>query len=108
MKKYLIYNKGLIEEADEFTYKNWLKTNWHHYNTGLQDVSCMNDKVSTGFIAHHQFVPQIKPFAVFYYRGGNINGRNVIKEYYASWEEALERHLQLVENGYFSLKQNAA
>jgi hypothetical protein len=49
-----------------------------------------------------------KPFVVMYYPGGNLKSKHVIKEYYASWEEALKRHLQLIECGYCSLKQNAA
>jgi hypothetical protein len=105
---FIIYNQNGTEKVDEPTYKNWLKFNWNNYNTGLENVVCMNDKVSTGFIAHLNFENESKPFAVMYYPGGNLKSKHVIKEYYASWEEALKRHLQFIECGYCSLKQNAA
>lgn len=105
---FIIYNQNGIEKVDEQTYKNWLKFNWNNYNTGLENVLCMNDKVSTGFISHLTSEDEFKPFAVMYYPGGNLKSKHVIKEYYASWEEALKRHLQLIECGYCSLKQNAA
>lgn len=105
---YIIYNQSKIEKVDEQGYKNWLKYNWNNYNTGLEQVRCMNDKVSTGFIAHVSAGSDYKPFVVMYYPGGNIKSKHVIKEYYATWEAALKRHLQLIECGYSSLKQNAA
>lgn len=105
---FIIYNQNGIEKVDEQAYKNWLKYNWNNYNTGLENVVCMNDKVSTGFISHLTMENEFKPFAVIYYPGGNLKSKHVIKEYYASWEEALKRHLQLIECGYCSLKQNAA
>jgi hypothetical protein len=105
---FIIYNQNGIEKVDESTYKNWLKYNWNNYNTGLENVLCMNDKVSTGFISHLSTANDCKPFAVIYYPGGNLKSKHAIKEYYASWEEALKRHLQLIECGYCSLKQNAA
>jgi hypothetical protein len=105
---FIIYNQNGVEKVDEPTYKNWLKYNWNNYNTGLENVLCMNDKVSTGFISHLTFENEYKPFAVIYYPGGNLKSKHAIKEYYASWEEALKRHVQLIECGYCSLKQNAA
>jgi hypothetical protein len=105
---YIIYSHEGIQKVDEKAYKNWLKYNWNNYNTGLENVVCMNDKVSTGFISHLHFENEGKPFVVIYYPGGNLKSKHVIKEYYASWEEALKRHVQLIECGYCSLKQNAA
>ncbi|HRG59291.1 MAG TPA: hypothetical protein PK323_10060 [Bacteroidia bacterium] len=105
---YIIYNQNGIQKVDLNAYKNWLKFNWNNYNTGLENVRCMNDKVSTGFISHLSKENEGKPFVVMYYPGGNLKSKHVIKEYYASWEEALKRHIQFVECGYCSLKQNAA
>lgn len=105
---FVIYNNNCVEKVDEQAYKSWLKYNWSNYNTGLENVDCMNDKVSTGFIAHLSLESDCKPFVVIYYPGGNLKSKHVIKEYYASWEEALRRHRQFIECGYCSLKQNAA
>ena len=105
---HLIYNGSATQLVNEASYKQWLKCNFGKYTTGLENVQHSTDKVSAGFVAQVNLTPINKPFVVLYYRGGNLNSKHVIKEFYADWEAALNRYLQLQECGYSSLKHNAA
>jgi hypothetical protein len=98
--RFFIYENKEVTEVTENEHHLWITNNWHPSHMLHSRIGSSYDELFLGFQGHYKFSEWTgKPFNVTYFSyGSEMQLLDVFDEYFATYEEAEARYLDLKEN----------